>query len=70
MNWLVTIAHRADVDEVKELLLGWGCELNDAVIPLDELQVLEVDGPPDLPERAKDDERIVEVHPNSTMSYY
>lgn len=69
MNWLIMVADGADVNEVKQLLIGWGCELK-GDIALDGLKILEAEGPPDLPEQASHDERIVEVHPNSTMSYF
>ena len=71
MNWLVTIRPGTDLDLLKELLDQWGCEFTDlAPITLDQVQVVEVEGPPNLPELISDEKLILEIHPNSTMKYF
>jgi len=71
MKWLITIRPDTDLERLRESLGEWGCEVSSlAPINLDQDQVLEVEGPSDLPELVRNEEVIVDIAPNSTMSYF
>jgi len=73
MKWLITTRTGADLDRLTARLAAWGCAVDrsQAPIPLapDE-QVIEVDGPRDLPQRVRDDPQIVQVSPSSELTLY
>ena len=72
MDWLVSIRKSASPEQVRDLLARAGCVAEDAPpIPLgDDEQVVSVSGPPDLPARLENDERVVKVSPNSGLTLY
>jgi hypothetical protein len=72
MEWLVTTKARKGLSELESKLAQWGCELTGTPpIPLgDDEQVIEVSGPRDLPEKARQDPDIIKVSPNSPITLY
>jgi len=73
MKWLVTTPKGIDVGRLIERLSAFGCTADPdlAPIPLDDNeQVIEVDGPKDLPARASGESQILKVSPNSEMTLY
>lgn len=73
MKWLVTTPASIDVEELLARLSALGCSAdeNPTPIPLDQgEQVIEVEGPHDLPERAAEEPCILKVSPNSEFTLY
>lgn len=72
MRWLVTIDAEVTLEQIRSLLKGLGVEGQDDLepIPLDGEQVVEVEGPKDLPARASKVPSIRAVHPSSEMTLY
>jgi hypothetical protein len=67
MRWLITTTSREDIGELRRRIAQRGGETNeDPPVPIgtDE-QVLQADGPPDLPELLADDPAVRGVHPDS-----
>jgi hypothetical protein len=73
MKWLVTTKTNIDLDKLNLKLSSLGCEQKDnqTPIPLDnDEQVITVEGPSDLPDRAKDEAGILKINPSSEMELY
>jgi hypothetical protein len=73
MRWLVTTRAGADLESVRAKLSALGASADEAQepIPLDrDEQVIEVEGPPDLPARLSLDDDVRKISPSSEMTYY
>ena len=72
MHWLVTVAKGLDADTRDSLLKDLSAVAEEPVcpIPVDEGEVLAVEGPADLPDRAKGVPGVLEVHPSSELTLY
>lgn len=72
MHWLVTINGELDSRTLRTVLARAGGEKLDDLdpIPLDGDQVVEVEGPSDLPDRAAAIPEIRAVHPSSELTLY
>ena len=73
MRWLLTVQKGYDQTELRSRLAAWGCEISSAEdpVPLSELEeVIEVDGPPNLPDRVQDDRQILKVSPSSELQLF
>lgn len=71
MKWLVTTKATVSKAEVEKRLKQWGCEVEEAPIPLDaDEMVFAVSGPGDLPDRIEGDDAILKVSPNSELTLY
>lgn len=72
MQWLVTIKGELDPRTLRTVLERAGGEKLDQLdpIPLDGDQVVEVEGPRDLPDRAAAVPEIRTVHPSSEVILY
>ena len=73
MKWLVTIPAGLDIKRVRAKLSALGCSADDdqEPIPLDNNeQVIEVEGPRDLPKRAAREHEILKVSPSSDLTLY
>jgi hypothetical protein len=70
MQWLVTFPINVTLEMAEEALTRLGCDTPPipSFTPLgDDEQVIAVDGPKDLPEKAKGHPIIIKVYPNSRM---
>ena len=72
MHWLVTIKGELDPRTLRTVLARAGVEklYNLDSIPLDGDQVVEVEGPSDLPDCAAAVPEIRAVHPSSEVTLY
>ena len=73
MKWLITTPAGIDVQELLARLVAFGCTTDQGgtPIPLDQgEQVIEVEGPRDLPERAAGEPGILKLSPNSELTLY
>lgn len=72
MHWLVTIKGELAPRTLRTVLARCGGEKLDDLdpIPLDGDQVVEVEGPHDLPDRAAAVPEIRAVHPSSELTLY
>lgn len=73
MEWLVTFRNDVSNDVATNVLTTLVCEIapNASFVPLGENErVISVEGPRDLPEKAKAHSEIVKVYPSSTMRPY
>ena len=72
MHWLVTINGELNPRTLRTVLERCGSEKLDDLhpVPLDGNQVVEVEGPRDLPDRAAAVPEIRAVHPSSELSLY
>ena len=73
MKWLITTPAGVDLSEIWARLAALGCSAdeNQEPIPLDDTeQVIQVDGPRDLPKRTAGEPRILKVHPDSELTLY
>lgn len=72
MYWLVTIKGELDPRSLRTVLARCGGEMLDKLdpIPLDGDQVVEIEGPRDLPDRAAAVPEIRAVHPSSELTLY
>jgi len=71
MDWLITIRDDLKKGELKKILDRLGCELGEnPPIPLGTgEEVIQATGPKDLPKRVKDIEEIIQVYPNSGITF-
>ncbi len=72
MRWLITVSSSLDDSQLQDLLAELSCETSEDAgpIPLEQDVVIEVEGPPDLPEMTQRDARVIAVHPSSDMDLY
>lgn len=72
MNWLITVDAHADLQTIAARLAEVGCTgtENLSPIPLDDEQVIEVSGPPELPSTAQTIPGIRKISPSSEMMLY
>ena len=73
MRWLITVKQGSSIDSLARKVASCGgcCDLDVEPVPLGEQeQVLEADGPDDLPQRLADDPMVVHVHPSSEMGLH
>ena len=73
MKWLVTTPAGVDLHQLLARLVTLGCSADEeqAPIPLDETeQVIQVEGPRDLPKRAAGEREILKVSPDSELTLY
>lgn len=73
MKWLITTKSNADLSRIVKELAAWGCVSQNWGMPIplgDEEQVIEVEGPPNLPEIAVQDNAIIKVSPSSELTLY
>jgi hypothetical protein len=73
MHWLITVRADADLRRVVSRLKDLGCSADEEPIPipLDEgEQVIEVEGPQELPRLAVGEKDIVKVSPSSKLTLY
>jgi hypothetical protein len=70
-SWLITTAAGENLERLRRIVASHGATLADIPpTPLEEgEQVLEVEGPDDLPERLQTDPAIHKVSPNSQLEY-
>jgi hypothetical protein len=70
MKWLVTFAKNTDIEVLQKHLQQWKCDLlkDSSPISLDDLEeVIEVEGPQDLPKLASSSHLNIKVYPNSKV---
>lgn len=70
MKWLVTFPKNTDIETLKKHLQQWKCDLIKDIssIPLEDLEeVIEVEGPQDLPKLASSSHLNIKVYPNSKI---
>jgi hypothetical protein len=73
MKWLVTVDTQARLQEVYRFLAELGCTVDPShePVPLDQNeQVIQAEGPKDLPARAQGHPAIRRVYPSSEMTLY
>ena len=73
MKWLVTIPVGLDIKQLQAKLAALGCSADKDLepIPLDNSeQVIEVEGPRDLPKRAAAEHEILKVSPSSDLTLF
>lgn len=72
MDWLITFKNSVDTDEIAHVLTEAGCAVDvGSPIPLGETeQVVTAEGPSNLPDRLRDDDRVLKVSPNSSLTLY
>ena len=70
MKWLVIIKSDVDIDKFVQELARYGSHITGQPVPMTPNQtVINVSGPVDLPKHLANDMRVMEVQPDSTMSY-
>lgn len=73
MKWLITTKRTIDLKSLLRDLDDLGCDSQACgdPIPLDSgEQVIEIEGPDDVPERAKSKPSILAIHPSSEMEHF
>lgn len=72
MRWLVSVRAGTDLRRLLSRLEALGCssEEGQTPVPVDDQQVIEVEGPRDLPRLARAERDIVKINPSSEMTLY
>lgn len=73
MRWLITTKRTIDLKSLLKDLDDLGCDSQSRgdPIPLDsDEQVIEIEGPNDILERAKSKPSILAIHPSSEMEHF
>lgn len=70
-KWLITTKTCVDPAQLNSKLSALGCQQTSPPIPLDDNeQVIEVEGPNDLPAKAESEVEILKINPSSDMELY
>ncbi|MGB9366798.1 MAG: hypothetical protein WCE79_12390 [Xanthobacteraceae bacterium] len=72
MKWIVTLESGIKHESVKRILeaTGSSAEEDAPMIPVDGDVTVEVEGPSDLPKRAREHPEVKAVHPSSELTLY
>jgi hypothetical protein len=73
MRWLITTDRSLNLSELEGILRKYNCEIVEGSepIPLNTTeQVIEVEGPEDLPSLARQEKDILKISPSSKMELY
>jgi len=72
MRWIVTYDSSIGSERINELLRSAGAtkDAGSEAVPVDRELALEVEGPPDLPQRLRRNKEIKKVYPSSEMTLY
>lgn len=73
MHWLVTMRAGLNEPALQRILEKLGCTITEESVPIplgDQEQVIEVEGPRDLRERATVIPEVTKISPSSEMQYH